>query len=758
MIIQKNIQIMKCQIGLIGVGVILLLMFTSVAFPKVVWVEITERVPFAGGMSFGDVGPYEKIKGKLHYAVDPNNPYNGQIVDLKLASQGRLRSDLSKIEGGRIKEIIGQDPRNAAGEVEFSGDFILLRPVDLSKGNHRLLYDVNNRGRLRMLAYYNDTSGNNDPSTAQHAGNGWLMRQGYSLLWSGWNWDVERVGQKPLRINLPIVVEENGEPMTGLINAELAIQARDGVKVEWIAWGGSRCYPVAEGFEKNATLTVRDVPDIDKIGTRTVIPRDQWDFAALDKDGKPVFDPVHVYLPGGFEKGKIYELIYTAKNSRVVGLGLAAIRDAISFFHFETEDDKRTPNPLLLNGQPDVEYAYIFGISQSGRVATHIIYQGFHVDEKGRMVFEGARPHVSGGGKGAFNYRWAQTTHHAKHMEGNYFPADHFPFNFTEEGVEQYDPLGQKNRKHGDVLAVAKKLGKIPKILISNHGLEYWTRAASLIHINVSGTADATPHRNVRFYMVNGSRHGNPGQRSRRIIRTSQHSVNHIDQRPIGRALLVALDEWVTRGIEPPDNAVPRIDRGELIPVEQHKRNFPKIPAYNSNGIEFPALRHPGVHLKPPRVDYGPRWGTDGVQDNVPPEYFGPPYQTMVPNYDENGNGIGGIRLPDLTVPLGTYQAFNPRKEGTGASDFLKPFDSSFWPFALTEKERLEKKDPRPSIEARYAGKADYVKQVKAAASALKLKRFLLEEDEKKIVDAAGYMAWPPKPTNQPPFWEMKKK
>ena len=734
------------------------LLFTATAFARVAWVEITDRSPFAGGASFGDVGPYEKITGKLHYAVDPNNPYNARIVDLDMARTGRLRADITEVKKEYEGDVLGDDPRNAAGEVTFAGDFILLKPIDLSQGNHRLLYDVNNRGRLLMLGYYNDAPATNDPSTLEHAGNGWLMRQGYSLLWSAWNWDVERIGQKPLRINLPVIVEENGGPMTARINAELTIQDTDGVQVEPIAWGGSRCYPVAEGTEKDAVLSVRDLVDVDGIGPRKVIPRDQWQFARLDKDGKPVYSSTQVYLPGGFEKGKIYELIYTAKNPRVVGLDLAAVRDAISFFHFESLDDKGAPNPLLVgNGSPDPKYAYIFGISQSGRFATHMIYQGFHVDEKGRMVFEGARPQVSGGGKGSFNYRWAQTTHHPKHKEANYFPADFFPFNYTEDGVEQFDPLGQEGRKYGDVLAVAKQLGKVPKIMVGNHGLEYWTRAASLVHTNVSGTADITLHPNVRIYMVNGARHGSPGAGSKWEAPLSEHAMSHLDQRPAGRALLVALDEWVTYGIEPPPSTVPRIDKGELITAKEHQARFPKIPEYRFGNLVFPATRHPGVNLTPPRADYGPRFWTEGIQDYVPPRYFGLPYQTLVPAFNSDGNGIGGIRVPDLAVPLGTYQAFNPRRTGTGAEDTLRPFDSSFWPFASTEKERTEKDDPRPSIEARYANKADYVKKVKVAAEDLRLKRLLLEEDEARIVAFAEALAWPPQPIEGQPLWKMEK-
>lgn len=771
---------LKCLVG-VCVLVLVTLAFTATSLARVTRIEITERVPFAGGMEFGNVGAYEKIKGKLYYAVDPDNRFNRQIVDLHLAKHGQLRQDISVVHTGTtgyVEEIVGGDARNAKGEVEFAGDFILLKPVDLKKGNHRIFYEVNNRGNIGALSYYNNTLSTNDPTTAQDAGNGWSMREGYSILWTAWNWDVESTaGTNPLRIFLPIILNADDSPMVDRINAELTVQLNDTVKVEWFDWGGSRCYHVADDSNllQDATLTVRDVPDVDHIGPRTLIPRTDWQFAILDTLGNPVFNPVHVYYPQGFVKGKIYELLYWAKNPRVVGLGLAAIRDAISFFHFETQDDYANPNPLAVphhrHVRPDPEYAYIFGISQSGRVINTMIYQGFHVDEKGRMVFEGARPDVPGGGKGAFNYRWAQTTHHPKHIEGNYFPADHFPFNFTENHEWQVDPYRTRDGIFGDVLAVAKRLGKIPKIMLDNHETEYWTRAASLVHTDVFGKRDVgfEAHPNVRFYAVNGSQHGAPNPNSRRTNANDQHSDGFVDHRPLGRALLVALDRWVTHGIEPPPTTVPQIRKGELVTVNKHKADFFfQLPAYNYGGVNFPPERNPGTYLKPPRVDYGPHffmpmpWPWDkvpvaypGIQSNVPPQYFGPPYETRVPYFDKDGNGIGGIRMIELRVPLGTYQGWNPRCDNCGAPNFLQPFNVSFWPFALTETERIAKNDPRPSIEARYSSKQDYVNRVKEAAHRLREHRFMLREDELAAVDQAEHMVWPPLPTNLYPFWQM---
>lgn len=724
---------------------------SSVADARVERIEIVERRPFAGGKPFGDVGGYEVIRGRLHYAVPPEHPRNRLIADLRLATEGRLRTDLSAVIGGRVVEMIGDDPRNEAGDVVFEGDFLLLKPTQLERGNQRLLYGVNNRGNLLMLSYFNNAVGSNRPMTEAHAGNGWLMRQGYSLLWSAWNWDVENVGRQPLRINLPILMEADGQPFTASINAELAVQDRDGKVVERLAWGGSRCYPVVFDEKESAMLSVRDGPD----APRMPIARSDWKFATLDSHGVPKFDPVHVYFPRGFVKGKLYELIYTAQHSRVTGLGLAAVRDAISFFRFEDADDAGIPNPLAVAGKPDARHAYIFGISQSGRFITHMIYQGFHVDEQERMVFDGARPHVAGAGKGGFNYRFAQTTHHPKHLQGNYFPADHFPFHYTPPGKWQHDPFGTSGRSKGDVLEQAKALRRIPKVLISNHEGEYWARSASLVHTDVTGKEDAELHPNVRIYMVNGARHGVPGRGSRRVQRGSEHAQNQIDARPVGRALLVALDEWVSADREPPASCVPRIDQQQLVTVADHASRFPAIPSYVRGTVQYPALRHPAANLRPPRVDYGPRFWTEGIQDYVPPRAYGPRFVTLVPGFDRDGNPIGGVRLPSVAVPLGTHQGFNLRSSSVGAHAYLRAFECSFWPFALSRAEREQARDVRRSIEERYSSRDDYVQRVADAARALERKRLLLPEDVAEMVEFAQSIRWPPIPTDEWPFWEL---
>ena len=242
--------------------------------------------------------------------------------------------------------------------------------------------------------------------------------------------------------------------------------------------------------------------------------------------------------------------------------------------------------------------------------------------------------------------------------------------------------------------------------------------------------------------MTNGAPHGSAGSRRQTIY---EHPANTIDHTPVLRALLVALDRWITDGVEPPLSEYPRIDKAELITAEAHKKHFPKIPG----------MRHPGRNLKPPRVNYGEKFWHEGIFTVVPPE-MGKPYQTLVPNFDSDGNGIGGIRLPVLQAPLGTYQGWNPRKTEIGAPDFLARFAGSFWAFPLTEEERERTGDPRPSVESRYPTKADYVQEVTYAVKSLMEQGFLLEEDAEIIISNAERMAWPPEQTMSYPFWKLE--
>ena len=658
------------------IALILVVLGSELAHARVVRVEIRERGPFAGGHEFGKVGAYEKIVGRLHCEVDPDHSAQARIADIKLA------------------------PRNARGRVEFWTDFFLLKPADPKRGNGRLLYDVNNRGNKLALWTFNEARGNN-PTTLADAGNGFLMRNGWSVLWCGWSGEVP-AGNDRLLAGLP-VAQENGKPITGKIYVEICRdEPVESSPLYWTPWTVAIPYPPVSTDTKQARLTMRPK----RSEPAVEIPADQWEFARVE-DGKRIADTGHLWVKGGFRPGWLYELVYTARDPRVSGLGLAAVRDCVSFFRYENN------SPLA----GAIQHAYIFGISQSGRFVNHFIYEDFNADEGGRTVFDGGISHVSGSGRGLFNQRFGMATLCATQHENVLVPSESFPFNT----VPQTDPV---TRRTGDLLGRARARGRIPKIFFVQTSTEYWTRAASLLHTDVDGKRDVSLDPNVRLYLAAGAQHlgGTTTER-----RSYQNLCNPLNDRPyILRALLVALDDWASRGVPPPDSRYPRISNGTLVPVEEYAKMFPKIPG----------VQPPKVCYTPLRLDFGPRWETEGIADIVPPK-IGKPYRTLVPAVDRDGNEVAGIRLPDVAVPLATYTGWNLRAAPFGAEGMLAPYYGSYLPFARTHEERLKTGDPRPAVLERYPSRTVYLHHVKESVQRLRSERFLLDEDAAALLKIA---------------------
>lgn len=651
----------------------------SVASAEVVRIEISRREPFAEGQAFGSAGPYERIAGRLSFEVDPAHAANSRVVDLKLA------------------------PVNARGKVEFWSDFFLLKPADAARGNRRLFYDVNNRGNKLALGAFNNRGGN-DPRTAADAGNGFLMREGYSILWCGWNGDV-RPGDGRLLIGLPVATE-NGRTISGPIYAEICVN--DKASSQPLYWGNSDPYPSVTLDNRDLRLTMRPDREHDPI----VVPHDEWAFARFE-NGKVVPDGKHLYLKSGFRPGWLYELVYTASNPRVTGLGFAAVRDAVSFFRYAEGDSEKHPNPLA--GM--IEKAYVFGISQSGRFIHHFVFEGFDSDEQNRIVFDGALAHVGGAGKGYFNHRFAQTTRHGSPHEDNLYPSEVFPFTTTPAD----DPA---TGEHGDTLERARASGHVPKLFFTDTSAEYWTRAASLLHTDVEGRIDVPPDPSVRLYFIAGAQHGVSSSPDRGIY---QNPVNILDHRPVLRALLVALDRWVSAGRQPPPSMYPKISDGSLVDLEAYRGSFPKVP-----GVNLPTKMY-----VPLRLDFGPRFKTLGIADIVPPR-VGRPYRTLVPAVDSDGNEIAGIHLPDIAVPLATFTGWNLRSEAVGVPTALARLTGSYLLFPPTAQARSQSGDPRGSIAERYPTRDAYLAKMTESALRLRQQGFLLDEDVVEILRAAA--------------------
>ena len=638
---------------------------------EVVGIEVLERSSFAPGVKFGDAGAYEKIRGVAKFSLDPNTAANQRIVDLKLA------------------------PRDASGRVVFESSFILLRPVKARSGT--LVYDVNNRGGIAILGQMDGASpANNDPTTVADAGDGFLMRHGFTLLFSAWTWDVapQSPGVKPLIFVAPVAHQADGSSITGLVENEFSVNAPKDVSV----YAGMRglTYEPATPNDPAAILSARSRPN----DAAVAIDRATWHFVAPELPG----GPGRVQLAGGFRPGTLYELVYTAKDPKVTGAGLAGIRDLLSFFRDHPFEGTPAPRKVL-----------IFGISQSGRVIGRMLHDGLNVDETGRLVFDGGYMQVPGaGGSGGFNSRFVQPTRHPSLLEEHDYPSDVFPFTSTASRDSVTDEVGATLDQARDAH------GNLPKLIIANTSTEFWNRDASLIATTPDGRADVAPAANVRLYALMGAQHYVGRSRTREPY---VNCVSTTDHYLVMRALIVALDRWTRDGKAPPASAYPSLREGTLMSVEAYRAAFPK-------GI---GLSPPNENLREPRLDFGPRFVSEGIADHVPPVQ-GPPFETRVPAPDADGNDRGGVRLIELQVPLGTHTGWNQRAPETGFAWATARFDGSFVPFARTEAERRSRNDPRRSIESRYPTRDAFVAKVRMAAKRQVAAGFLLPEDVERAV------------------------
>jgi hypothetical protein len=649
-----------------GCGALGLLLLASTAQAAVTRVEIARREPLAGGQAFGSVGAYEKVAGRFHGELDPAHPLNRVIVDLDLA------------------------PRSARGRVEYSADFYLLRPADLARGNGALFYDVNNRGTKRALVQHNSARPADDPSTPEDVGNGFLMRHGFSVVWSGW---IPGPATRPydLKLTVPVARGPDG-PLSQLVWDDISFNNATTTEAKL-------AFAVAD--PASATLMVHERPD----GPAVTVPAGQWQL---------VGDRTVRLLPAGtpFRIGTLYQLVYRASNPPVSGISFAATRDLVAFLRHERADTAGTVNPLAgAGGNPAITRALAHGTSQSGRYLRDFVHEGFNEDEAGRRVFDGVNPHIAAA-RIFLNHRFAQPDRGA----GGLYPDQSFPFAYET----QADPLS--GRQDG-LLARCSARATCPRVLHTVSSNEYWNAAHSLVTTDPLGQRDGTPPDGVRIYHIAGTQHlGGRGAAMPRGI--CALPPNPVDARPVLRAMTLALDAWVKDGTPPPPSRHARLDDGSLVPIE--RLGFPRLP-----GVEIPAAPVPRK-----RLDYGPDWAK-GILSRVLPEAIAPAYPVLVPRVDADGNEVAGIRLPDVAVPTATSTGWALRASGVGATGAICGLDGSHVPFARTKAEREAKGDPRPSLAERYADHADYVARVRQAATALERERYLLAEDVQRIVDEA---------------------
>jgi len=656
---------------------VLLAVACTPLYARVVGVEIISRTDVLHSTPFGNAGPYERIKGKVRFALPVVNRHNLRIVDLSNAVN--------------LKN----------GEVEFTSDFIAVRPQDTRKGNGSMILEVPNRGRGRILSLVDG----GDWDLANDAGDSWLLRNGFTIVTLGWQWDA--VGADALRLYAP-VAKEKGQTIAGLLRGDLMPSTvLPEIPLGHLIVGniGGSEYPAAAPNDPRNVLTVRDSRD----SPRTPIPRAEWQFAH-NVNGKLTPSDRHIHLKGGFQPGKIYEYVYVVADPEVAGGGFAAIRDFASYA-------KHNPDAIT----PAVR-VYGEGISQNGRFLRDFLYQGFNADEDGKIALDGVLAHVAGAGRGSFNYRFAQPSRDAQPTSSVFFPTDIPPFTDQPEK----DPV---TGAAGGLLdrAIAEKV--VPKIFFSNTSYEYWGRAAALIHISLDGTKDAPISDNVRIYHFTGLQHFSgpfPPEKGKQDL-LGQEPQSPLPVKYFWRAMIANLDAWVRSNTLPPASSYPKIADGTLVPLQQYA--LPAIPSVN----------RPHEANQARRLDFGPNW-RDGLLTIQPPK-VGEAFPVLVPQVDRDGNERDGVRLPEITVPLATYTSWNLRDASIGAPDQRVAFEASYISFPKTELERKNSGDPRRSIAERYSSREDYLSRYSSAVEELVKQRWILPEDKASLV-SRGEEEW----------------
>ncbi|MCW3838246.1 alpha/beta hydrolase domain-containing protein [Sphingomonas canadensis] len=633
-------------------------------------IEVTRAGPAFEGAPFGDTGPYEMLAGRLWGEVDPAHPLNAVIADLGLA------------------------PVNAAGRVEYDCDFHLLKPAGMHRGNRRILYDVLNRGGKVALHTLNDAPRDaegtmrmacNDPATLADAGNGFLMRQGYTLLWTGWQ-GRGAIGEGAMAARLPVA-----QGVTGISREEYVFDhPRSPVTA-------ALSYPAAAMEQAACTLTVRQYPG----DPRTAIPAGGWRFVSDTQ--------IEIDRPAGFDAGAIYEFAYPAREATVMGLGFAAVRDAVSFLRHEGPG-----NPLT-----GIEHVLAYGMSQAGRFLRDFLHLGFNQDLEGRRVFDGVMACMAGSRRAFVNHRFAQPGRFARQHEDRLFPHDQFPFAYAVTT----DPVS--GRTDG-ILARCEETGTSPRVIQTESSADFFQGRASLLATDGLGNDIPVPE-NVRLYHFAGIQHGGGGDPTldyARLFPCAAYPPNLADCSGPHRALLTALDRWVSGDALPPPGAFPAAGGGTLVPAAPERYGFPAIPGVTYSGA-VNALAEMDYSADPPRA--------------IP----GRNYAVLVPAIDADGNERTGVRVPEIAVPVGTHTGWNPRRPGY-AGGALSPI-GAFLPFAATREERIASGDPRPSLAERYPEDADRERKLVEAAEDLCRRGLLLTEDAAGI--AAGVRRRPSRGT-----------
>ena len=654
----------------------LILTATSIdAYSNIIKIQIASTQPAFNGKSFGSVGTYQVLKGKAYGEVDPNSPRNALITDIQLA------------------------PRNARGMVEYSMDIYMLKPADLSKGNHKLFVELPNRGS-KPFGSFNKSRGGNDPGASDQPDDAFLMSMGYTMVWCGW--DISAT--TGLTITVPIAINKDGSAITGPSYEYISFDNNNTLSYKL-------AYPAVLTDKKSAVLTERALlNDAPKVLNST-----DWEFTD---------EHTIRLLPAGtaFKQSYVYDFVYTAKEPKVAGLGLCSTRDFVSFLRYAKADAAGNANPLA----GDVQYTYSFASSQPARYMNDMQTLGFNEDEQGRRVIDGIENWLGGGSGVGINYRFAQPGRTERNRQNHLYPEGIFPF--------AYPVLTDKlTGKTGGRSVGYQNRANMPKDMEINSANEYWVKAASLLHSDTQGN-DLSDPENVRFYLISGMQHGTGSGTNKG---SGQQFQNPTRPEPVLRALFMALDAWVTKGVKPPDSQVPRRSKGTATLATSRPGALTGNVSKSEIGWpDIAGVTYTGLITTRYAYNFGPEFKKGIIAKYPVDKIDAPAYPNFVSKVDADGNEVAGIRLPTVAAPTGTLTGWALRRDGFGLNDGAESA-GQYIPFKKTKTERMAAGDPRLSLEERYGTHEKYVEAVTQAVKDLQARRLLLPDDAAAYIKEA---------------------
>ena len=717
---------------------------------RVTKIVIDDQQPLTAAA--GQTTPYRQISGRAFGELDPRDPLNGIIQDIELG-------------------------KDADGKVRYVASWVLTLPVDASKISGMMWHDVPNRGSPLIIDVSERNFGDvglasawQGDNSAINAANGTAVRL------------TELVGGRHF-VQIPVAKNADGSTVTGLVFGRIV--NRSGLPAQaLIVQTNPVPYLPASLDTTKSTLVSRDHETMEGIVSgETIIPSGNWKFCGGGTFAAPLpltALPVNICLSGGFDPNKLYQVVYTAKDPYVLGVGFAAWRDVGSFFKYATQDDAGTPNPVA--GR--ITWSIARGVSQSGNYLRGWLHLGFNRDEAHRQVHDGMWPIIAGR-RIALNFRWAQPDGVLELYQAG------------SEGPQWWGKYQDKVRglpKRG-ILDRCKETHTCPKVIEHFGSAEVWALKLTPEWVGTDAKKDIPLPKNVRRYYIPSSTHGGgnggfntslpgvglptagagcPGNN----FGTGILPANPVPHTETRNALRVHFRNWVMHGTLPPDSVWPRLKPGEhedddgdhdghgkghdKDDHDGHHKRQPDLVAANKQAMGFPtipaaAVPVPGWRPSAPEagfinpvLDYD--WGPDfdpsdasGVPTNVPPP-IKRVIKMLVPRVDADGNELGGVPVVLNDAPLGTYLGWNITDGRTSPplaqfrpfhKDQLCDYVGGMIPFAKTKAQRLAIGDPRLSLEERYKDHAGYVAAVTAAADNAVAKNFLLPEDAKALIDQA---------------------